>query len=860
MKKKPLLIISFLLLSTALFCAQDHSATAEDQLITIKLPDGDIHNVNRKVFIHNFDYFFTADLQPNSIICHYPREHIQFLYELALSNCTDIEHLPPSLKVDLLVRYSLEQLSKLLTTAQKAGFKKLDVLLCLVTPRLKAGFSDPGIDDAFLQGNQHLLQTVSQLNPSLIEPYPDGFIGEQWRISHLHDQNIYIDHSANGRLYLCKNIASDRLFICESETNKNLITLDIPEGLTKAAISPDGTFIVIVCDRSIMIWNTSSMQCIQTFTHQSPPTLINVNFSPDGTMIGFFEPSLNRIQTTNTHQPQLQYRGLFGLPHPIEQYHFSKNGNRALMTGQTFLTIWDIKTGHIKSLNTPNKKPLHNALLSPDGNFIATILDNILSLHSITQQEHGNLSITPIRDLRACIIENKHHPTALTFTTNENFLLFSFGSEFHSLNIATGHCSTSYSFFNHKKPIIPCIKTITVDADGTKAALIFIDGEVKIQKLLPEDASISSIECTFELGKSPDTATFSPDGNSIVFTHGNRLTHCDIPSKKIIHSFCVDKQHITNVQWEKDGDGILICHADNPPYFTHLSLDTYFHDCTADQRLLLQKLHKKHQTGHQELSLTPVISELFTTLPAHYQDQLCESQQDAKLVFKTTRPQAIPNRDHNCPICLTSLNCERDCQHESDSINLGQPVTVRCAARHQFHNSCIMQALMSTPTPACPLCRTPLSEKLIKTEIIDTVFARLERKIRRNPHLTLPANTDIPTALSSHTEHEFSQLPFELKDQLRTIQQELKQHLFEQTAAIVAKKTAQHIMAAAVIARIDLLAQQAAIETEHLAADNTALLPNDHSALAEQPHHRRARTIFARLGHWIQKHTGRTPR
>lgn len=75
----------------------------------------------------------------------------------------------------------------------------------------------------------------------------------------------------------------------------------------------------------------------------------------------------------------------------------------------------------------------------------------------------------------------------------------------------------------------------------------------------------------------------------------------------------------------------------------------------------------------------------------------------------------IPKEDMTCPFCWTAFDGTPDPEEGTDSTPLVAPCGNMCPYR--FGRSCLVDILLSSPEPLCPLCRQPLEMPMLTYDL-----------------------------------------------------------------------------------------------------------------------------------------------
>ena len=326
-------------------------------------------------------------------------------------------------------------------------------------------------------------------------------------------------------------------------------------------------------------------------------------------------------------------------------------------------------------------------------------------------------------------------------------------------------------------------KDLEVSSDGKRLAV-----KSSTRGILIIDLDLKKITHTFPLPHS-SRGILSPDGKLLAITSDDEyMTKTDVQiiatdSEKVLcTSTVICTSTVKGKGWEDvkrshfTADGRTLVLTKSEPGHFHINLPpltTSEYD-SSRQQLLLNALDHKRKTGCTAVSLAPELMDCLTALPATCRP-LLKRQAACTVAWNSTWPSLLPaaqDTTETCSICIELLTTERIVYEASQEIEeLGQVVITPCG--HLFHKNCITRAL--TPTASCALCRAPMNEsQLTSLEAITTLFPQFESHLRANPFITLPKNAQQAT---TNFERDFSTLPATLKNQLRTLQQELQKTL-----------------------------------------------------------------------------------
>ena len=111
---------------------------------------------------------------------------------------------------------------------------------------------------------------------------------EARQIKHIfqgHEQDIYsLDFAPNGRL-IASGSGDRSVRVWDIETNQNVLTLQIEDGVTTVAISPDNRFVAAgSLDKSVRVWDINSSYLVQRLEGEvgHKDSVYSVAFSPNG--------------------------------------------------------------------------------------------------------------------------------------------------------------------------------------------------------------------------------------------------------------------------------------------------------------------------------------------------------------------------------------------------------------------------------------------------------------------------------------------------------------------------------------------------------------------------------------------------
>ena len=410
----------------------------------------------------------------------------------------------------------------------------------------------------------------------------------------------------------------------------------------------------------------------------------------------------------------------------------------------------------------------------------------------IFHSDNGNMLLTSL--------ESKETIPLIRHEHDNDFSRFMFSSDGNLIIVQSEHMVTVHDVATKEKIYEITgteeeeFKDLEVSSDGKRLAI-----KSTTRGILIIDLDLKKITHTFPLARF-SRGILSPDGELLAITSDNRyktkttIAIIAIDSEKVLCTSTVKGRgwDVKRSHFTADGRTLVLTksepghfHINLPPlntaeYVNLPPLNTAEYD-SSRQQLLLNALHHKREAGCTIVSLAPELMDCLAALPATCRP-LLKRQDACTIAWNSTRPSLLTtahNKNETCCICLELLTTKRIVDEDShETEELGQAVITPCG--HLFHKNCIIRALTPTPlmpTSSCALCRTPMKSdgsELSLLETITTRFSQLESHLRANPFITLPKNAQQAT---TNFERDFSTLPATLKNQLRTLQQELQKTL-----------------------------------------------------------------------------------
>ncbi len=186
--------------------------------------------------------------------------------------------------------------------------------------------------------------------------------------------------SADGETQL-SYFGGNGVHLWEASQNKHLATIQSPDPVTFAALSPDGRSVATLSwlpglKANLAVWNrdaTLRFQLPQAVDDRS--RFYHADFSPDGAQlgIGFSRPDgsggaqILDVLTGHPISPTLDHRG------PVRFVHFDPQGSRLVTAGDDGIAqAWDVRTGRTLSPPLKHDGPLSVARFGPDGQSLIT--------------------------------------------------------------------------------------------------------------------------------------------------------------------------------------------------------------------------------------------------------------------------------------------------------------------------------------------------------------------------------------------------------------------------------------------------------------------------------------------------------
>jgi hypothetical protein len=210
-----------------------------------------------------------------------------------------------------------------------------------------------------------------------------------------------------------------------------------------------------------------------------------------------------------------------------------------------------------------------------------------------------------------------------------------------------------------------------------------------------------------------------------------------------------------------------------PPYIVELPVPpTPF---SLQQKMLLNILEHKRRIGWTSVYLPSNLMECLAILPSFARTFLVQQDKDT-IAFKSTEPTLAISYTDVCSICHRSLtNTTSNAEDPSLPAQIGgEIVFTHCG--HIFHENCLATALRYKLT--CPICITAITPatkgQLISRHLMNARFSQVEEYIRAHPFVLLPTHSEM---IGSDFERDFISMPHDLKEQLRTLQQDLQKEL-----------------------------------------------------------------------------------
>lgn len=219
----------------------------------------------------------------------------------------------------------------------------------------------------------------------------------------LHDVNAHPSGDSANTLSMTRDggvVAScsydKTIKLWDARTGEARGTLDAPWPVYHAAISPDGALVVCIGRGSsdVEIIDASTNRILRTLD-ASPSGLIEVVFSPDGTLIaGSGAKGLVRVWRAENGERLRDFEGFAGTVNAIS---FTPDGSSLIAGGPRGRVVrWSVASGEVEWESSVGNSGVTRLAVTPDGSRIAAvgegayIIDAATGLHLATFRPHND--------------------------------------------------------------------------------------------------------------------------------------------------------------------------------------------------------------------------------------------------------------------------------------------------------------------------------------------------------------------------------------------------------------------------------------------------------------------------------------
>ena len=353
-------------------------------------------------------------------------------------------------------------------------------------------------------------------------------------------------------------------------------------GICVVAISPNGQLAASASfDNKVKIWDVKRAQEVKTLAGHS------VSFSPDGRLLAIAAANhLIKVCDVNTGE---ELQAFTGHKDVINSAEFSQDGSRLVSTSKdNTIRIWDVQTGNELRFFTCST-PIHFAAFSPDGQHVVAALDNktVRIWDVATRVGHQLLAkdlqfdvdarFTP--DSKAVVIDDKvvidlatgrQTPASAsllaTLQTKEEqrplpIVLSDIGETYTYVFSDDG---SYFAHFNgneetidlwHQKKRLWSVPQNT--KEGYVFSMTFSPGNQYLW-VAPDNETLRLLDVKtgaelrrFELPRSVNNLTYSPDGRMLAFTVDKTIRVWDGTTFREVYVFEDDEQ-LSNIHFSPD--------------------------------------------------------------------------------------------------------------------------------------------------------------------------------------------------------------------------------------------------------------------------------------------------------------------
>lgn len=276
-------------------------------------------------------------------------------------------------------------------------------------------------------------------------------------------------YSPNGDLF--GTVASDGVLNLYDAKEFTLVqSVEVVRGsLSGLTFSADGSLIgVATTSRNVQIYEAATGKNLNGFeTHRTG--VVGIAFSPDGSLLytGGSDNALT-VHDVNSGREEQAIRGLHA--GSVSAFVFSPDGTRAIFgtSSDPFIRVMDVTSGSLALVIDNESFPVALAF-SPDGATIAAAASNDVQLHDAASGDSGD---------RFNGEQNVGAVSSLTFTPDGSKLVVGYSlGPIRVFDVASGRITSALD--GHTASV----RSVSVNADGTKVYSTSIDGSVRIWSL-----------------------------------------------------------------------------------------------------------------------------------------------------------------------------------------------------------------------------------------------------------------------------------------------------------------------------------------------------------------------------------------
>lgn len=373
-------------------------------------------------------------------------------------------------------------------------------------------------------------------------------------------------YSPEGKTVLSTGIVDKTAKIWSATTGNLIYTLgDDTPNIKYATFSPDGQTILTICENNaVKIWDAQTGKIL----HELNAHIDEVNFatfSLNGKLI--ITTSVDKTAIIWNAQSGNLLRSLLGHEESVISANFSSDNRKVItISKDNTAKIWDLTTGELlkslekKSVDNFQEKtqlsssvnqnsPLFKAIFSPDGQIVATIMND--NKVNVWEANSGNFLYKIDGNNKENINEIIN---SIEFSPNGKTLLTSSDESIVKLwNTKTGQLELALDEFKDD------VTASSFSSDGKQIIAISYDNTVKIWDP-EEDHLIQKLEGHTKI---VDFAKYSPDGKKIITVNiDNSFRIWDVNTGQILLSNSSRKSldYTKSVSFSEDGKRVKITH------------------------------------------------------------------------------------------------------------------------------------------------------------------------------------------------------------------------------------------------------------------------------------------------------------